>query len=204
MGKKMHGMIMACATMMVCLILVVVGTFALFSDNATIHGHLEAGNLEITLKRTKLESHKLSETGYFETVTNDKVVDFTNPSEDNIFDLGENDFVVPGSYYEATLEISNLSTVAFEYWLEIVISEGADTELAKQLEIEVKANDKTATATAKDGLVVGSKAEPISSVGVNEKQTFTVKVSFNDLDANNDAQNQKIKFDLLVSGVQVV
>jgi predicted ribosomally synthesized peptide with SipW-like signal peptide len=111
---------------------VIIGmTWALFTDTQSVKNHLKAGDLKITLERTELVKKTLTLTGYLEETkvqdeTKDKPVQFTNPSDKNVFglDIDANDEViekiVPGSKFAAKMKITNKSDVAFGYWIEIV------------------------------------------------------------------------------------
>ena len=139
MTKKFRVLLMACVSLLLSVTLIAVGSYALFTDDITIKNHLRAGKLNITLKRTYLETNYLTANGYLDNNGSDEIVDFTDKTDRNIFDITNADecLIVPGCYYEATMELSNNSNVAFGYWIEIVLTDENPYELAKQLKVEV-------------------------------------------------------------------
>lgn len=214
MKRKVRVLLMACMSMLLCVTLIAAGSYALFTDDVTVKNHLRAGNLNITLKRTKLESNYLSADGYLDNDINNEIVDFTNSTERNIFDITDADesLIVPGSYYEATMQLQNNSDVAFGYWIEIVLTDENPYELAKQLKVEVTTynDDGQEVVFSKyvnEGLLVGSETSPIGKMAVtSSSQTFKVKMTFvddgNNKD-NNKAMGQDVNFDIIVKAVQL-
>ena len=188
-------------------------SYALFTDEVGVENHLvKSGSLDITLKRTGLEYTQLDSDGYLQLNSNRDVVDFTdtNLDDDNVFGLNDNNnTVVPGSYYKATLVLENKGNVAFDYTVEIkMLSDdgAAANALANQLKV---------TITDVDGNVIGtpkmlSELNDAQSCVVNEghmkaselSYTFGVKVEFVNSDDNNDAKLQEAAFDIIVSAVQ--
>lgn len=214
MTKKKRSILMSVMTLMLCLAMVAGGTYALFTDSVRLTTHLQAGNLDITLHRTKLESKILDErTGFLEDYTNGNIIDFSNvdPFHPNVFDIEQGDLIVPGSTYKSTLRIqnnSNNSKVAFGYWVEIVLH-GADPELAKQLQIKVMTDDgKYIEHRLNTGSTLGSEQYPIAILAIGQEDYFDVSVTFVDdrVDnsiTNNNAMNQNVYFDVVVHAVQV-
>lgn len=217
MSKRTKVLILSMLTVMCCIAVIAVGTYALFTDQVTMNNHLEAGTLNATLKRTYLKWTKLDVDGYLTSDDSETVIDFTDNTTDNVFGINANELVVPGSTYEATMELTNNSDVAFGYWIEVVITEGRDSALAKQLRVEVATESETKTSTLNNNLIVGSENDFVAKVSADEgatKSTFKVKVYFMD-DANsndnptgngfvnNDAMGKEVKFDLVVKAVQI-
>jgi predicted ribosomally synthesized peptide with SipW-like signal peptide len=181
------------------------GTFALFSDSENVGNHLVAGNLDITLVRTKLTSTYLTDRGFLDTITDDVDKDFTNNANENVFAL-DGALIVPKSKYIADMKITNnsvdaKSNVAFAYWIEIVYLGDDSVDLASQISITV---DDGESKRLNQGLYVGSAAAPVGILGVNESGEFTVTVEFLNLDneINNVAQGDSVLFDLVVHAVQ--
>lgn len=193
---------------------VVAGSYALFTDEVRISNHLVAGKMEATLERTGYTVTRLNKEGYLETIERDesgKPVDFTGSTDLNIFGMSDEEKIVPGSSYSATMLLSNESDAAFGYWLELRITEGADTALAQQLVLEVDlpgtGNDEKVYFSEISGSVLslGSESNALSEVGLKQSQSFTVTVAFESLDGgeNDKAQDQELAFDLVVYAVQV-
>ena len=183
-------------------------TWALFTDTETVNNHLKAGELDITLERTKLVSTHLTPQGFLSTEIDETVKDFSNKknNKDNVFDLDT--VIVPQSKYVADMKISNNSDVAFQYWIEIKYNGDSAIDLADQLEIIVKTHNDNISRLSK-GLVVGSVDDPVGILAVGESAGFTVGVEFldsdltDDIESNDSAQCQSLNFDLIVHAIQV-
>ena len=206
MIKKRRSVLMSLVTFMLCLALVAGGTYALFSDQVTLTTHLKAGTLDITLERTNLVTRALnSETGFLGYVSNSEIVDFSKPTDRNVFDIDYTDKIVPGCAYHATLKLTNNTDVAFMYWVEIINRADKDLALADQLRVSVKVGEGEKTSEIlSDGLNVGSQAKPIGILAKSEAESFVVSLEFLDLAVNNAAKNQSLDFDVIVHAVQVV
>ena len=206
MIKKRRSVLMSLVTFMLCLALVAGGTYALFSDQVTLTTHLKAGTLDITLERTNLVARTLnSETGFLGYVSNSEIVDFSKPTDRNVFDIDYTDKIVPGCAYHATLKLTNNTDVAFMYWVEIINRADKDLALADQLKVSVKVGEGEKTSEIlSDGLNVGSQAKPIGILAKSEAESFVVSLEFLDLAVNNAAKNQSLDFDVIVHAVQVV
>lgn len=201
MAKNSKKMLIALITIVLCICMIVGGTYALFSDKITLTNHLQAGTLNITLKRTSLTTTLLDdETGYLKTVIDDEELDFTEETSENVFGLAEETKIVPQCSFAATMKISNNSDVAFSYSIQIKL-DGETNALAEQLKVTVsREGSEDQTATVKDDLII----ENIETLTKNASDTFIVKVEFIDDDSINDlAQDKTVKFDLIVSAVQV-
>lgn len=198
--NRKRALLVSGSVILLCLTVIIGMTLALFTDDEVVTNHLKAGDLDVTLVRTKLTSTYLTERGFLDTVTDDRDKDFTNGTDENVFAL-DGAVIVPQSKYIAEMQVSNQSDVAFGYWVEIIYTGSADVELANQIEITVN------TAQSKrlsQGLVVGSEKEPIGVIAVGEAGEFTVTVEFLDLanSINNQAQGDEVTFDLVVHAVQ--
>lgn len=203
--SNMRFLLMALATVLCCIALLIAGTYALFTDSVTIENHLRAGTLKVSLVREKLTSHNLAADGTMETVTDEEKVDFTNTTTANVFGLTESTYIVPTSYFTADMVISNKSDVAFVYWIELALDiESSNVELAEQLTVTVKHGEAEMSQPLSKGLLVGSSANTIGTVLVGEETKFSVSIKFENLEnvVNNTAQAQEVFFDLAVYAVQ--
>ena len=200
--NRKRALIVSGSIILLCTAVIAGMTWALFTDTETVHTHLQAGELDITLQRTKLVSTYLTPQGFLETKTDDTVKDFSNGNNENenVFDLTT--VIVPQSKYVADMQIKNNGNVAFLYWIEIQYNGTADIDLAKQLEIIVKTDDDNADFLI-NGLKVGSVDDPVGILAVGEDAAFTVSVEFLDSDDNDAAKCQSLDFDLIVHAVQV-
>ncbi len=193
--------------------LLVGGTYALFTDSVSIGNHLEAGNLNISLLRTSYSKTTLDSDGYLSTVTDSTEVDFSEETEENIFALEEDEYVVPGSSFLANLKLVNgkkdgdnyvPSSVAFSYNVKIVVSEDSNSDFISQLTVTVKKGEeqvanKKLSEFGIDAILSGKMTKNDASA------EFSVKVAFDDLDPekNNKAQDKKASFDLKVEAIQL-
>lgn len=198
--NRKRTLLVSGSVVLLCLTVITGMTFALFSDEEVVNNHLKAGDLDITLTRTKLTSTYLTERGFLDTVTDETDKDFTNGTDENVFAL-DGAVIVPQSKYIAEMQVSNNSDVAFGYWVEIVYTGKANIELSEQIDITVNTEQ---SKRLNQGLMVGSASEPIAVLGVGDASTFTVTVEFLDLanDINNQAQGDDVTFDLVVHAVQ--
>ena len=203
--NRSRAMITSSAIILLCLTILVGMTVALFTDEEVVGNHLRAGDLNITLERTKLTSTYLTNLGKLDTIVNNEVKDFTRNVKDNVFDLN-GAVIVPQSKYTAEMRITNgseraPSDVDFAYWIEIVYIGESEVPLAEQINVTVNTE---ASKRLNEGLMVGSETDPIGVLAVGESADFTVTIEFLDLDiaVNNEAQGNNVKFDLVVHAVQ--
>ncbi len=202
MGKgKIRTLLTASVMIMLCAATIVGGTYALWSDRTTAETHLSAGKLKVELKRTSLSKTYLGTDGYLNTETDQRTVDFTSDTEENVFGIGSNEKLVPGSEYSAKLELKNVGDVAFDYTVRIKLK-GETNALAKQLKVYVNGEAKGSLSDLNgDGETVFSGAMSASDAA-NE---FTVKIVFENSDngdEQNEAQNGTATFDLFVEANQ--
>lgn len=211
--KSMNGkraLLVSVSVILLCMTVIVGMTWALFTDMQKVSNHLQAGDLEITLRRTELTKTTLNASGKLVTSepdTNPK--NFSNPTEESVFGIVEGEKIVPGTKYVAKMQIENHSDVAFGYWIEIVCTDKTNGEdLAKQLKVTVNTGS-VASAFVNEGLIVGGSDNYVGELVIGEAAEFTVTVEFldsliaeNNIDNNDLAQGEKLSFDLVVHAVQ--
>lgn len=204
--RKLRALLVAGLMIMLCTALLVTGTFALFSSEAKVENHLQAGTLTIKLERTHLVKNRLDDvTGYMKTEENNITVDFTAATTENIFGIGENELVAPTSSYEATMKLSNTGSVAFDYVVNIKLT-SVSNALAEQMKVYVDGVDtgKHLSDFVADGS--GNLAAIASGkMAKNDAaKTFTIKIEFENLanDVNNNAKDKVVEFDMIVTAVQ--
>lgn len=196
--------------MVLCLLIISLGTYSLFSNTTKVSTHLKAGVLNVELKRTNLVYNELDQDGFLVLNENNEIKDFTksNYITGNIFDISNDDVIVPGSFYEAKMVLTNNGNVAFDYWIEVNLKEELDTSLEKQIKITVFTYvDKIEIETScflKEGLLIGTEQIPLDSVLIGEEKTFTIRAEFIDSNLNNLAMEEEVNFDLTVYAVQKV
>lgn len=197
----------ACLIIMLCVAMLIGGTYALWTKDVTIGNHLTAGKLDVKLERIGLTKTYLDqESGYLTSDSNDEVVDFSGVTTRNVFDVAEDELIVPCSAYSATLKLTNNGDVAFTY--EIIVKLTSESNaLAEQLKVYVSEDngelaDKgfLSAYALEDGKAIIST----QSMAKNDvAKVFTVKIEFvNDNAVNNAAQSQQASFDLMVNAVQ--
>ena len=206
---KKRSVLLSALTLMLCLALVASGTYALFSDQVTLKNHLQAGTLDITLIRTNLTTLSLDNTtGFLVETENSEDVDFSAPTDRNVFDITDETLVVPGCVYTAEMQIQNNSDVAFGYWLEIVFDDTVDLTLAEQLKVTVTTADGNKSISGmlnENKGLIGEEADPVQILAKTGSALFTVTVEFCNLDhsVNNNAKLSSFEFDIIVHAVQI-
>ena len=63
MSKKSRTLLLSMVTACLCLVLIVVATYALFSDTVSVNNHLKAGKLEVGLERIGYTTCTLDDNG---------------------------------------------------------------------------------------------------------------------------------------------
>jgi len=231
MNMKRAKLLTAIGALVVSLALLVGGTYALFTDSATITNHLRSGDMQLTLIRTDYQHMMLDEEGYVADVTpadHATVKNFSNPTNENLFNLSSAQYFVPGSSVSANLQLANSKTAlyttasytAFDYWITIKVTgiDGANLPLlAEYLLLDVtfdgaaasnnitgrKLGDDTYLNIAENEITIGTAVAPIGTLPLGGVQDFTVKITM-DPNAGNDTGNQELQFDLIVNAVQRV
>ena len=197
---KRRTLLLSITTLALTLSLIAGATFALFTDSVTFENHLQAGTLDVTLTRTNLVTETLDSRGFLTKTEDSADVDFSDSTDKNVFNITPTTLIVPGSTFNAELELANNSTVAFNYYIEIVYKGGSE-DLAKQLKVTANTGTET-SAYVKDGITLGSQNAPLGTLVKGGKKVFTVKVVFENLSNNNDAQGKNVQFDLIVHAIQ--
>ena len=207
--RKKRVLLLSCAVILLCLCMIVGGTYALLTEQVVTNHHLKAGTLDVTLERTALEYTKLDENGCLVVISNSDVVDFTNLTTENIFGLTGETKLVPGGYFQATMRLTNNGDVAFDYSVQVKLKTESNA-FAEQLQVSVVDGEGNPIVDA-NGVPVFDKK--LSELGTAQSidtgtmlkagaDTFTVRVAFLDSDENNDAQGLETKFDLVVTATQ--
>ncbi len=209
---KQRTLLLALVAIALSTVLIVGGTYALFTGDVRVNNHLSAGKLEIGLYRTSYTEHVLGANGLMSTKLPDTdPVDLVE-NRDKLFNI--TDLAVPTAWYEATLEVSNLGSVAFDYGVRMIWEENdAERPFAEQIRITVT----SATVTKTFMLTACEDVDLGSILRGGEAQSFTVKAEFvddvelntgvenpDDLKDNDVNQNAGISFDVQVYAVQKV
>ena len=213
--KKKRVLLVSCSVILLCMSIIVGMTYALFTDSVSVNNHLKAGNLDITLTRTNLEYSVLNEDGELAVTEVTDDYNFTASTNENVFGIDAKDIrIVPGSYFDADMEIANNGNVAFTYSVGISLI-GNSNALAEQLQVTVTHPDGTITTKKLSELAGGLSISTGKMKVTDATQSFSVKIDFiDDVVANanlangetpmdNDlAQTQSAVFDLVVTAVQ--
>lgn len=219
MTKTKRILLISCSIILLCMSIIAGMTYALFTEEISVKNHLQAGNLNVTLKRTNLKYAILDTEGYLKETTIEDDLELTTSTDENVFGLKSSEnMVVPGSYFDAELTISNDGNVAIEYGVQLVIlSEDVSEDLASQLMVTISRKNADGTVdqiapakklsemTATDSILVGELAKGTTT------NVFYVRVDFLDdvktdntlaVGDNNKAMNDTVAFDLVVKAVQ--
>ena len=186
-------------------------TLALFSDVTRSTGHVTAGNLELEFKRTRLSGLiPNASNGILEEVSDDTIIDLKTDTND-IFNI---EHAVPGMSVTATLELTNVGTVAFNAVVSIInvrlgqdeIAE-ASAKLAQNLDIQIYTLDGSNNKVGPEFKL--SEYNSVTSFGEyrlinkNDKQVFYVEARL-DESVGNDVQKGQASFDVHVDASQIL
>ena len=218
MSKMKRTLLVSCAIILLCMTIIVGVTYSLFTDRVSVRNHLKAGNLNIELWRTNLDYSVLNtESGYMDNVNVSTPVNFTSPTGENVFGLkaDEDVYIVPGSYFDADMEIRNSGNVAFTYTFSIVLN-GAANDLSDQLYVTVlDENGNEVSGMSLSGYKNQAKVFEGQMDGDVKTKKFSIKVEFLDdvkenADLkegetpmnNNNTMSQGVDFDFILEAVQ--
>lgn len=204
-------MVIAFSIILLCMSLLVSTAYALFTETIIIKNHLQAGSLDVSLVRTNLKYSILNKQGYLEEKEIEENIDFSVLKNDSIFGIEEdNVLIVPGSYFEAELELRNKGNIALDYIIKITFNSEIN-ELTKQIKIKLIKEDGNEISTTLDDVKNNDFIISSDEMEVGEKTNkFIIRLEFIDdtLDDedevinNNLAQNMSTMFDLIVEAVQ--
>ena len=200
MSKKARTLIMSFVVIALSFAIMAVGTYALFTQTATVKGHLIAGNMKMTLTRTHLHGEDIT----------DK--DFTN-TDDNVFNSADSEdalIIVPGGTYSATLELAHAtaSTVGYEYYVEVKLADSSNADLASFLTVKLESGTVNASGVPSATGISIAKNAPIQ-VATGDKSSFTITVTFNDATTEqeqiklNNVMLKDVSFDIMVYATQI-
>ena len=216
MTKAKRILLISCSVILLCMSIISGMTYALFTEEINVKNHLQAGNLDVTLTRTNLTYAMLDTEGYLTETTNEDDLSLTTSTDENVFGLTDDAVIVPGSFFDAELTLTNDGNVAFEYGVKLVIlSTDVDKDLADQIVVTITGTDGAVVVdkkpisemTSKDAILVGKMGRNAAGATA-EKHVFNVKVEFLDdvtnnlAKPNNDVMKQSVAFDLIVEAVQ--
>ena len=202
--KSNRIFLVSCVTILLCLALLLSTLYSMYVGGNNFVNHLKSGDLEITLIRTELTGKVYGSDGEMHEYSNTERVDFSDPTEQNLFDLTEGTYFVPGMEYKASLAVENNSDVVFGYYVEILVSDDSSDALCQQLEVVISSGDKQVSGKLSD-LFLGSENDYVSIVELGTSSSFIVEIYFvDDSSVNNDVMNEKVYFDLVVHATQIV
>lgn len=202
MINKKRALLVSCSLILLCMSVIVGMTYALFTDTVSVKNHLKAGSLDISLIRTDLEYSVLDDNGYLAVTKVEDDLNFTATTDENVFGIDATDIkIAPGSYFDADMALVNKGDVAFTYSVSIQLIGDANA-LAEQLQVTVTHPDGKTTTKMLNELSGGLSIATGEMSATDTLQTFSVRVEFMDVAANNEAQTQTAVFDLVVAAVQ--
>ncbi len=203
--KRIAPLLFSMLALCLCTIFVVGGTYALFTDTVTVNNHLEAGNLKVGLFRTSYQERVLDNSGLMSESAEDTTRVDLAADASKLFNVNN---AVPTSRYQATVEVSNLGSTAFDYGMRILWKPNEDTTdndevFAAQIKITVTSKKLDAPVE----FMLNACSEHDISLGYLLKnapaETFTVKAEFVNDDANNNAAMlATLDFDVQVYATQ--
>lgn len=207
MLRKTKILLFSCAAILLCICVVVAIMYSLFTDSVDVKYHINSSNLDAVLERTYLSYRVPDSNGFLAEYINHDIVDFSHSTQDeaNIFGLGQDVAIVPGSYYESSMRVLNKGSVSFAYGVNLDLNkETSSSSLAEQLLLTVSKPDGTKLVDRKplseidtDSPLLTGRSFPDSA-----PQEFIVRVDFDASENNNSAQDQNVYFDLSIDAVQ--
>ena len=219
MLKRNRLLLISSSVVMLCLALIVGATFALFTEEARVTNHLQAGNLSASLIRHSYEYTVLGNDGVMTTVSPtpaDLEIDFSEANTKNFFgfDNSQTIMLVPECSFKSTFTLKNTGSTAFQYDFDFVGTDGKQYSevFAKQLYAKIVSIDdanNTETVVAEgtlyqfltDGDTVYTNSE-LLKVAANSATKFCVTVTFVSSDSNNVAEDAEVWFDFVVNATQ--
>lgn len=222
--NKARTILLASSMIMLSTAVIVGGTYALWSDRVSVNHHLSAGTLKVELTRTYLEKYGLGDDMYMNRIIDNKETDTFK----NVFDIKDDELIVPTSYYATKLKLTNVGDVAIDYTINVTVDKDSDLELAKQVIIHIGDN-QIATYDENNGYSMNENNDECNylakktdsgnvdyltyeagkgSMDINQKEKeFWVEIMFENLansDEQNKSQGKSIKFDLLIDATQKI
>lgn len=186
--------------------LIVAGTYALFSASKDYTTHIQTGNLDFQLLRTKLDGLGALEDGTIGTLPTDTtIVDLTESGKE-AFKLIN---VVPRCSYVATFELENIGTTAFKSTVKVVTPNVTDLEgndaddyILDYLNITISCGQASSTFALADWEDTAAFDLGNTLVGA-EPTEFKITAAL-DEEAGNDAQNVCVDFGIQLHSVQIL
>jgi len=218
-ARRSYAIVFAFVVMLLSLALVSFGTYALFTSQRQITGHLQSGKLDVAVTRTYAKASYVNpENGMITYATSTDAVELDAIGDvNNVFNMPQDALIVPTCKETATFKVSHAdgSNVAFDYYLKFVVTDGKsnmDTtvtpevalELAKQLKVTVqllkadgttlKEGDSSTIEFTVDQLAkaIQSLSDPIDTVLTGDTGNvsyFKVTVEFKDLSTYTTGDN---------------
>ncbi len=209
MNKRMRTLAISMIVLCISCTVIVGGTFALFSDTDTVSNHLVAGNLDISLDRIGYTEYVLGEDGTMVLKNADTAPVDLVENDDKLFSMVN---AVPSSYYEATMQVTNNGSTAFDYGVSIIWNTDGKASaqqmaFAKQIRITVS-SDKINNEAHTVSFMLADCATNSVPLGYMLKganpESFTIKAEFIDSEDNNAAMLATLDFDMQVYATQKV
>ena len=214
---RTKAIVLAAAVALLSVALLVVASFALFSDSAKTTNRLEAGTLDVGLEKIAETSLVADEHGIVpaqpSTTEYAQPVDLTQEGA-AVFSLGN---CVPGIWQEVTLRVTNKGTVAFDYSVALVVTEeyaegSPEANLTEQLRVTVtdaEGNEivepfSLAAAELRGDIAHGSLFEENAAGVFKIKVELPANEGVLDDGSNGTIMNAEVDFDITLKAVQKV
>lgn len=178
--SKKKLIVLSVAFILACICLLIGATFALFTESNTSSHHLYSGTLDIGLTRTNLKYKTINDLGYLveNTVTDDIDLTKTTHAYENAFGLNSQSVkIIPGSYFEADLEITNDGNTAFVYYITMSYK-GIENELSKQLNVTITHADGSTTVKTLNEFSGGIRLEAGEMSAKDLAESFKIRIDF--------------------------
>ncbi len=201
MGNKAKMLLVSMSAVCISAVIVLGGTYALFTDEINMQNQLVAGNLDVDVACTAYEKCYLAADGTLvkEIAEAPDQIDLANG-----FSMTNS---VPGCYQQATMEVTNEGSTAFNYGVRVVWHNDASTQLddvfAEQIKITIT-SDKIDGGVKEFYLNADNKDVPLQSIlaGSDAADTVTIRAEFDNSEKNKDAMNATVNFTVQLYAVQ--
>lgn len=206
LSDRIKIVLAAIAVILVTVTVLLVPTFALFSDSVNTEHYIDSGTLKIDLYQTVMTGIRITEDGTFGAYSDTEEIDLS-AFEGKVFELYD---AVPGITRTGTFEVRDAgSSTAYDLSVSLTnveMSAGGEA-LLEQIRITVQAQNPGDAAVEESFALSAADETGSISLGTmlltQELKQFTIKAEFINSDDNNEAQNPSVSFDILVTAVQV-
>lgn len=207
MSKRVKIVLAAMVVILLTVSVLLLPTFALFSDTVGTEHYIQSGSLRIDLYETHMAGNQIGADGTFSAYPDiEEEIDLSTYTG-KVFEIYG---IVPGVYRTGTFEVRDAgSTAAYDLSIsltDIEVSAGGSV-LAEQIRITIAA-DNAGDSPVRESFTL-AEAEEAGAVSLGRMlltqkvKEFTVTAEFINTSENNAAQNAAVSFGMLVTAMQV-